>query len=227
MNIVRTIDLWTEQIDNHEDVIIGAFVDGFESGIPYDTYHVIKNCNCIITSSNPLINITNKHSAVVFYKNNIPVRLMVINKNTDLEKYINIALNQQVKGKILKNILNIIGVKRADFDFHQAPIINNCNHDKEIDVGSCDRDNLLSSMLEGSYTESETEYGKSNKDTEFRLIPINIEYNLLTANEQFIITHHVAFINKDNTRIIPLQDNSHLDIEEIYKEYYNKDELGK
>ncbi len=34
-----------------------------------------------------------------------------------------------------------------------------------------------------------------------------------------MIDYGFAFVNKDGTRIIPLQDNSQLDIEEIRKEY--------
>ena len=54
LNIIKTIDLWTEQIQNHQDVICGAFIDGFKNkNIPFDSYKVIKNCNCncIITTN--------------------------------------------------------------------------------------------------------------------------------------------------------------------------------
>lgn len=37
MKIVRSIDLWTEQKDNHEECFNGAFIDGFNEGnIPFD-----------------------------------------------------------------------------------------------------------------------------------------------------------------------------------------------
>ena len=76
MNIIRTIDLWTEQNENHIECFKGAFIDGFENkDIPFDTFKVIRNGNCIITNENNL-NISNKHNAIVFYKNNIPVRLI-------------------------------------------------------------------------------------------------------------------------------------------------------
>ena len=39
MNTIKTIDLWTEQHDNHYECFNGAFVDGFEdSKAPFDTY---------------------------------------------------------------------------------------------------------------------------------------------------------------------------------------------
>lgn len=224
MKIINTIDLWTEQIDNHYDCNNGAFIDGFSNGIPFDTYEVIKNCNCII-NTNTELNITNKHQAIIFLKNDEPVRLLVVNKDTDIDKAIEIALNQEINGQLLRDVYETFGIKRIDLDYHQKPIINNKDHTKEVDVGSCDRNSLLASMLEGSYTESDTDYGNTN-NTDYIFVPdINIKYELLTGDYHFIIDHSNAFINKDSTRIIPIQNNSQLDIEQIYKEYYNKDEL--
>ena len=61
MKIIKTIDLWTEQHDNHYECFNGAFVDRFENNkVPFDTYKIIKNCNCIITVDNPDVNINNK-----------------------------------------------------------------------------------------------------------------------------------------------------------------------
>ena len=72
MEIVKTIDLWTEQRDNHQDCFNGAFVDGCENNqVPFDKYKVIKNCNCFITVSNENIVINNKQHAIVFYKNTV------------------------------------------------------------------------------------------------------------------------------------------------------------
>ena len=52
MNIIRTIDLWTEQNPNHTECFSGAFVDGFENeNIPFDSYKIIRNCNCVISSN--------------------------------------------------------------------------------------------------------------------------------------------------------------------------------
>lgn len=43
MNIIRTIDLWTEQNPNHIECFSGAFVDGFENGnITFNSYKMLK-----------------------------------------------------------------------------------------------------------------------------------------------------------------------------------------
>lgn len=229
LDIIKTIDLWTEQLDNHLECFNGAFVDGFENGnIPFDSYKVIKNCNCIITSNQDNINIRNKHNAIIFYKNNKPVRLMVINQNTDVDECIATALNQTLDNSTLNELYTSFNITRTDIDLKQQPIDNDSTSEKEIDVGSCDRPNLLASMLEGSYTQSDTDYGKSNSDSDYQFVSdIFIQYQLMTDNECFDIEHHCAFINETMTRIIPLQDNSLLNIESIKQKYQQNNSLTK
>ena len=73
MDIIKTIDLWTEQHDNHYECFNGAFIDGFEKEkLTFNEYKIIKNCNCIISIVDKDININNKHDAIVFYKDNKP-----------------------------------------------------------------------------------------------------------------------------------------------------------
>ncbi len=217
LNVIETIDLWTEQNDNHLECFSGAFVDGFENGsIPFDSYKVIRNCNCIISSNKDNLNIRNKHNAIVFYKDGVPVRLMVLNQNTNVDICISAALSQTLNNAILRDIYSYFNIKRTDVNLNQQPINNETDPENEIDVGSCDRPSLLESMLEGSYTQSDTDYGKSNSDSNYQFIPdIYIQYELMTDSECFSIKHHCAFLNKSMTRIIPLQANSLINIEEI------------
>ena len=211
MQIINSIDLWTEQYENQYECFNGAFVDGFENNkIAFDEYKIIKNCNCTITVNNPNINISNKHSAIVFYKNEKPFRLMVINKNTDVDKCINIALNQYFNNGILQDFYDKMKIKSVKIDMNQQSIFNNANTTKEIDVGSCDRWKLLYNMLKGSYTESNTQYGNFESD-KYEFIPdLSISYRLDTDSESFEIKHKCAFINTTRTRLIPIQENSSL-----------------
>ena len=211
MKTIKSIDLWTEQNENHYECFNGAFVDGFENNkIAFDEYKIIKNCNCIITVNNSNINISNKHNAIVFYKDKNPVRLMVINKNTDIDKCINIALNQYFEDETLQVLYDNLQIKSSIIDIKETPIFNNADFIKEIDVGSCDRWNLLYNMLKGSYTESNTQYGNYQSD-KYEFIPnIFIKYELKTDTEKFEIEHKCAFINTIKTRIIPIQENSNL-----------------
>lgn len=209
--IVNTIDLWTEQHKNHYECFNGAFVDGFENNkVAFDRYKIVKNCNCIITTNNELINISNKHNSIVFYKNNIPIRLMVINKDTEIEKCINIALGQCFDNKELNELYKQLNITSYSIDMKEDPLYNNSNITKEIDVGSCDRWKLLYNMLKGSYTEDNTSYGNYQTD-KYEFVPnIIIKYELTTDTENFIIEHKCAFINELKTRIIPIQENSKL-----------------
>ena len=209
--LVKTIDLWTEQYKNHYECFNGAFVDGFENGkIPFNKYKIVKNCNCIIKSNRQDINISNKHNSIIFYYNEIPVRLMVINKDTEIEKCINIALKQNYNNKLLKDLYEENNIESYIVDLKETPIFNELDVSIEIDVGSCDRWNLLYNMLKGSYTEDNTHYGNYQSD-KYEFIPnIEIKYYLKTDAEEFIIEHKCAFINEIKTRIIPIQENSKL-----------------
>lgn len=211
MKIIKTIDLWTEPNENQYECFNGAFIDGFENGTPYDRYKIIKNCNCIIDTNNQY-EIRNKHHAIIFYKNNNPVRLVVINKNTNLEKCIQNALNQIYKETTLKEIIKQKNIKSETIDLKQKPIKKNMKITKELDVGSCDRWNLLYTMLKGSYTEDKSNYGnfESNK---YEFIPtLNIKYTLETNEERFEIEHKCGFLNNIETRLILIQENSNLTI---------------
>lgn len=207
--VIKTIDLWTEQYINHYECFNGAFVDGFEKdNIPFNKYKIVRNCNCIITTDKEDINISNKNNAVVFYDNEKPVRLMVINKDTDVEKCIKIALNQNFNNATLKDLYQNKKITSSVVDLKEPHISNGVDNTKEIDVGSCDRWKLLYNMLKGSYTEDATPYGNFQSD-KYEFIPnITIKYELTTDTENFIILHKCAFINEIKTRIIPIQENS-------------------
>lgn len=211
MRIINSIDLWTEQYKNHYECFNGAFVDGFDKNVkPFNKYKIIKNCNCIITTNMEDINISNKHNAIIFYDNDYPVRLMVINKDTEIENCINVALNQNFDNMKLKDLYKQENIKYSIIDMNEQAISNNKHITKEIDVGSCDRWKLLYNMLRGSYTEDDTPYGNYQSD-KYEFVPnIQIKYELKTDTEIFEIKHNCAFINEIKTRIIPIQDNSRL-----------------
>jgi len=214
MEIIKTIDLWTEQHANHYECFNGAFVDGFEEGkIPFDEYKVVRNCNCKIETDNKNVNISNKHNAIIFYSNQKPVRLMVINGATDIDKCINIALSQtfNIQHSTLIHFYKQHSISSSSVNLEEQPIYNEAaDTTQEIDVGSCDRWNLLYNMLKGSYTESETPYGNYESD-QYEFIPnLFIKYELATDTEKFEIIHKCAFINTIKTRLVPIQENSPL-----------------
>ena len=209
MNIIKTIDLWTEHCDNHYECFNGAFVDGFSKEEPaFDRYKIIKNCNCVIDVSSKELKINNKHNAIVFYKNNVPIRLMVMNKNTDIIKCIDNALTQEFEGSKLKDYFLKFNIKQEIIDMKEIPIYKEKVYNDEIDVGSCDRFSLLRNMLKGIYTLEDTKYGNFSDDKYLFYDNVFITYNLETDKEQFIIKHSCAFINEIESRIIPIQDNS-------------------
>ncbi len=216
VRIIKTIDLWTEQYPKHHELecIKGAFIDGFEShDLPYDSIEIIRNCECVI-SNNANLDISNKHNAVIFFKKNTPVRLLVFNYQGDLDKLLSEILKQNVGCKSLKDIYeqNIISIK--------ATLLNE-NYEQnikpEIDVGSCDCFDLLQSMLGGSYTADKTGLGNNNNpDFDFNS-NIQIEYILQTERYLFNIKHQGAYINKKKDRIISIQTEGKIKLDQIKK----------
>lgn len=203
MRTINSIDLWTEPYKNYQECFNGAFIDGFEKNkTPFNKYKVIKNCNCVITTSMEDINISNKHNAIIFYDNDNPVRLVVINKDTEIENCINVALSQNFNDMELKELYEKENIRFSIIDMKEQAICNNKDSTKEIDVWSCDRWNLLYDTLKGSYA-------KDNILDKYEFVPnIQIKYELKTDTEMFIIEHKCAFINEIKTRIIPIQENS-------------------
>lgn len=133
----------------------------------------------------------------------------MINKNTDVDKCIDIALNQYFEGTILKDYYNKLNIKYSMIVMKEKSIFKE-NDDiiKETDIGSCDRCNLLYNMLKGSYTENDTQYGNFESD-KYEFIPnLFIKYELVTDSEKFEIEHKCGFINTLKTRLIPIQENS-------------------
>lgn len=142
----------------------------------------------------------------MFYKNKIPVRLIVINKNTDVNKFIEVALNQYFEDSILKDYYDKLKIDFSMIDMNEESIFKeNDDIAKETDIGSCDRWKLLYNMLKESYTESDTSYGNFASD-KYEFIPnLFIKYELVTDSEKFEIEHKCAFINTLKTRLIPIQ----------------------
>lgn len=211
MKKINTIDLWTEQNNNHHECFNACFIDGLESSTqPFTNYTIIKNCNCQITCNNNKIRINNKHNAIVFYNNNKPVRLLVISKDTDIEKCVNIALNQYYKQHTVRDIYDTLNITTKTINLKQKSVDKEILYTNEMDVGSCDRWKLLYNMLKGSYTEDDTIYGNFSS-CKYEFVPnIEIRYNLKTKDEHFDILHKCAFINDTFDRIVPIQENSDL-----------------
>ena len=135
---------------------------------------------------------------------------MVINEKTNIDKCIDIALNQFFDNKVLQDLYDKLKIKSSIVDMKECPIYNNSDKEQEIDVGSCDRWNLLYNMLQGLYTETDNLYGNFSSDKYFFIPNLSIKYELTTDNEKFEIEHKCAFINVTKTRLIPIQENSPL-----------------
>ena len=210
MKLIENIDLWNETKVNYQECFNGAFTDGFNGdNIPFDSFKIVKNCNCNIISF-PKIRLNNKHKAIVFYKNGEPVRLLVANKDTNIEERINDALKQVHNGELLVNLFNRLNITSTTVDLKEEPR-GRTNIEPEAEIGSANRSNLLKSMLKGSWTEDESDIGYDKEDNENKKILLpkdqRILYLLATDTEYFRIDHRFAFKDSKSDIVIPVQKN--------------------
>lgn len=220
--LYKTVDLWTEPHTNYQSLFDGGFSDGInQADFPFDKYKIVYNCNCVISYDYD-INITNKHQAIVFYKRSLPVRLMVINKDTDVKTCIETALQQPFLTSNLKDLYQKNTIQKYVIDLKQQPIFNKADAAKEIDVCSCDRINLLYSMLHGNYKEDDYKGRDGFQTNQWDFIPhMSMTYRLTTDTESFVISHQCAFINKTRKSIIPVQKESSLVLDSSFQKFAN------
>ena len=126
-------------------------------------------------------------------------------------------MEQRLNGKVLNEYLSQNNVKGKTVNLNEQHVFNefNLGEHKELDVCSCDRLSLLKSMLKGSFTENGTCFGNlQDNDYSFNF-NVEVNYKLETDCESFSIMHKGAFINKSNTRIIIIQNDSTLGSKDI------------
>lgn len=201
MKLIETTDLWLEQNDNMQDCFDGAFTDGFSNGIPFDSFKIVKNCNCSILTWPRNIKVMNKHHAIVYYKDGEVVRLMLINKNTNVDECISKALNQIINNRLLVDIFIENSITSRTVDMKEKPIEN--EYTDEIALEPADRPKLLKNMLNGSFTEDDTDLGAGKELLEFK--NRMVRFFLATDEEVFRIMCKSAFVNKDSSRMIVIQ----------------------
>ncbi|MDE6583693.1 MAG: hypothetical protein K2K31_03500, partial [Clostridia bacterium] len=174
----------------------------------------VKHCNCII-ENNAKLKISNKHNAVVFFKNGVPVRLLVAENDTNIDMCVNNALAQQVGKEKLQSFVSSGKIICKVIDLCEKINKNNFKH--QIDVGSCDRKELLEQMLKGCYTEDNTNFGNFDNERYTFDTEIKIIYSLKVKELEFYIEHEGAFINETKTRIIPIQKCGKITEKDIIK----------
>ena len=101
MNIIRTIDLWTEPSSNNIECFSGAFVDGFENdSIPFEKYKIVENCNCIITTNRADLNIKNNDTLPIRLKMELYCHALLV--SILLNKFVHTIHNRYIAILLLK-----------------------------------------------------------------------------------------------------------------------------
>ncbi len=202
---IKTLDVWTEPVENYMPCFNGAFLDGVEgNNVPYDKYKIILNCNCFITTNSNELTIGNKHNAIIFYKNNRAIRLVVLSNKTEVLRCVEKTINKKVNNNKLKDLFLLKNINQEIIDLKEVPVFNKSNNLKEIDVWSCDRASLLESIFEEDCKSHDVQSVLSIYDFK---TDIEVVYELETNTESYEILHKGAYINKSKTKAIIIQSN--------------------
>lgn len=195
--MIHTIDLWTTSEGNSFDEFDQAFASGATaSGLPYDHYIVARHCNTRIRFSDNRLKIAPKPSAVIFLKQNRPIRLLLSDAVTDINTYICHALVQRIGKSSLRVLFDKFGVTYEEIDLGCENTQSAPSLPYETAVYSCDRFELLKQYL------NQPPLSILN----LRFNPtIELSLSLSVPQIEFHIQHQGGFISEGYRHFIPLQ----------------------
>ena len=220
VNVISTIDLWLPHNDNRLTIYDKVFRAGFERKgqrvneaitTSYDSYRIVKNCYC--TLSCPSFGIPTRQTAIVFYRNGQPTRLLIDNVTGDeIEKCINHALVQRI-GSLQYNssLTTIFDRKKITFtttDIAESSVLLPAQQVAEEEphleshLLSCNRWDLLLQFIDNNKNNAKP-YTSYTLDLDFQL-SCRLEVDHLL----FHIEHRGAFISPDKQQYIMFQRNS-------------------
>lgn len=217
---VEQIDLWIAVGNQDVRAIVGAFTDDMH--IPqecaYDRYKIVKNCNFLPKCHNctPIeVRLRPKQTAVIFYKQDHPIRLLVTDSTTDLQSCINMAMVKRIDHASLQRIIEERGITYSEVDLGEprqeiAPVTV---YENEIDFFSCNRWSLFQSAINGRITDQPNEEDCSISDTipDLQYHPdIRIKCVLRTDEEVFNLRHQGIFCDAKLTFMLAPQIGSSL-----------------
>lgn len=194
--IIKGIDFWLITTDNERERFLEyskAFRAGFNADkinkaitSSYDYYCIYQNCNCELYCSHYKLPVC--HTAIVFYKEQRPIRLLVDLPLTNVQTCVDFALAQRVGPYSLLGIFQKSGVETRTIDLGEKPKISP-SQEKLPKISSCNRWDLFLQFID-NMKEDGNPYVYSPKFT--------LTCKLTTRDEKFQIQHLGAFVNNQN-----------------------------
>lgn len=206
MSIITSIDLWiTNNTDNFEE-FDAAFADGIGNNpkdIAYDHYLIVKNCHALSACNDPRITVRDKQLAIVFYRHNKPVRLLLSDQHTQVEACISHAVVQRIGNYSLQSLHEKYRITHETISLDSKPLPNDSNNSTpEALIYSCDRYSLFKDFLNGNSPAS-----LQNIDLTY-LHDLELTYHLQIDDDSYYISHHGGLVSHDFSRVIPFQKDS-------------------
>ena len=220
---IQSIDLWVAVGTNDVRAVKGAFTDDMHilGECAYDRYKIVKNCNFLAQTCNChsiKVRLRPKQTAVVFYKQNVPVRLLAVDGHTPLQGLINMAMVDRVGRVSLQRIIDERGIKASEIDLKESAreFIPTSLYEDELDFFSCNRWSLFKAALTGNITDHDSDEENSDQTKPSQVLDlvyypnVQINYRLRTDTENFDLQHCGMFCNANLSYLVALQVNSPL-----------------
>ena len=209
---IQTIDLWIPD-NNHRNLIYNkAFRAGLDAKRAYSNKAISKSYdkvvfyqNCNIAMEFSLLNLDYRHTAILFFKDEQPIRLLVDNAPAaEVQAMYEYATQQRLgpNGQYsLKRIIEENNISIETVDLKEKPILRSQIESGNEQIVSCDRWDLFLQIID-NMKESRAEYAFD---------PYNIFTVAATLDTwEFDIVHRGMFYNHENTHYITLQTGSPL-----------------
>lgn len=210
MKSIYTIDLWIPDDAHRPEIYSKAFRAGFDASraysnkavaTSYDKVEFYHNCNVAMSSS--LLYLDYRHSAIIFYKDSRPIRLLVDNiPAAEVKKFYNYAIVQRLgaNGRYsLQDVLENVAIETIDLG--EEPKHCNYKHPDQIQIASCDRWDLFLQLID-NMKEDRSAYRFDSSST--------LRVAATLGQWSFMIMHRGMFYNTEKQHYITLQSASPL-----------------
>lgn len=180
---IRSIDLRIAQGPDDFICYKKAFCEDLMKGkgIPYNHYKIVRNCEAIFTNDFGILTPT-RRLAIVFYRQGIPMRLLIGSKDNNLDQIMKAVFETVVKKRTMRDWLKS--------ELHLHPENVNLRQEGETDEG--EMANIVSCYTWSSLQETIMNFTSNNPEACWLIKKGHFTLRLKTDAEDFNIQHEVA-----------------------------------
>ncbi len=188
---IRSIDLRITQGARDYACYQRAFCEDLIKGkiIPYDHYKIVRNCETVFTNDFGILTPA-RRLAIVFYRQRIPIRLLVGSKDNNLDQAMKTVFETTVKGRTMRDWL------KSELHLHPESV----NLGQEGETNESEMANIASCHTWSSLQEAIMDFTGNNPEISWLIKKGHFTLRLKTDTEFFNIQHEVALYPKIDRR---------------------------